>query len=310
MSDYRKIYLTVNPALASIVDPATPDTPAPVGVATPAVYYGETVVFCICFVDSTGQGVSLQNQDTFEVSADCNFLHGEDPLMAFSGPSMINLAGDWNQALPSAGKISARVNFCTESFAEKLSGTETLSAWLEIRKFNSAGNPSVMLQTRLAANNVIHAGEGTPTSSNPDYYTAAQTDALIAGVAGAEPQIRYSVDGSTVADSATGALFWSFRLGDDGVWSAWLPIPQPDTPAGRVEYAFSVAADNTATSLPILYSALGIPEAFDLSLFEVQSSGAELNITHTSSLQMLFYSDRLELVWNGAFPAGSYVIRG
>lgn len=310
MSEYRKIFLSVNPELASIVDPAVPDTSVSSINFIPAVYNGETVVFCIGFIDSEGKSVAIPESDIFELSIDCNFAHDSDPLMAYS--RIVNEDADWDQADYEEGKISIRVTCATSSFNEKLASAERISAWLEIKKIAGvSGKTSVMLLTPVIARNVIRLNEDAPEAASVDYYTAAETDALIAAITGGSPEVRFSADGTSWHPTQSAAdRYWSFRMGSSGGWSSALAIPQPQTPAGRVEYAFSVDAGSTASSIPVDYSDLGIDGITDLSLFEVQPNGGELNITHNSNLMLMFYADRLELIWNGTFPAGTYTIRG
>ena len=63
-------------------------------------------------------------------------------------------------------------------------------------------------------------------------------------------------------------------------------------------------------TVEIPYSELKVSKPFDSSLFELQSDGSELNITHNANVQMFYTSSLVRICWNGAFPAGTYVLRG
>ena len=63
-------------------------------------------------------------------------------------------------------------------------------------------------------------------------------------------------------------------------------------------------------TVEIPYSELNVSKPFDSSLFELQSDGSELNITHNANVQMFYTSSLVRICWNGAFPAGTYVLRG
>lgn len=310
MAEYRKIFLTVNPELASVVDPETPEIAANGINFIPSVYNGETVVFCVSFVNSNGVAVPLSEDDRFELSIDCNFIHDSDPLMAYSKD--VNMDSDWNEAELENGKISIRVTCATCAFNDKLNNNEKINSWLEIKKYSGASaEASVMLLNIITAKNVIHLNEGMPEPATVDYYTAAQIDALVSNLGGGSPELRFSVDASDWhSNQNVSDRYWGFRISEAAGWSASIAIPQPATPAGRVEYAFTVELGNRAESIRIYYNELGVENITDLSLFEVQPGGGELNISHTSSLQMVFYTEYLELVWNGIFPNGTYTIRG
>lgn len=122
----------------------------------------------------------------------------------------------------------------------------------------------------------------------------------------------FSKDGNLWTDDSTGALWFRLRPMNvpDAQWCTPIPIPQPKLDPDHVEYSFSVEEGAETETVEIPYSELNVSKPFDSSLFELQADGSELNITHNSNLQMFYTSTRVRLCWNGAFPAGTYILRG
>jgi len=176
---YKKILITVNAETGAIVDAA--DILNSIRDAyRPKLYYGETVIFCISFIDATGAAYALNDTDLFEFSMDKDWIHGDDPLMAYSGNDMVDVSGDWTGISRTGGKISIRVDCLTEGFLEKIGSEENAPAYIEIKRYVSgSAYPSEFLRDKIYAKNVVKTDEGTPASADPEYYSAIQTDSLL-----------------------------------------------------------------------------------------------------------------------------------
>ncbi len=175
----RKIGLTIN---ANSLFPVYPEDP---GVVIrkrddlPFLVMGESVIFCLTFVNLDGTPLVFGSTDVFELSGDNDYQHGDDPLMLYADQSGVNLPGDWDQADPAQGRISIRVNCNTTGFQQKLAAAESITIHLEVRR-STAGNAerSVILSTDVVGKNTVILHE-VPAEAAPDYYTAAETDALL-----------------------------------------------------------------------------------------------------------------------------------
>lgn len=184
MAAYRKIPLTVNAETGSIIDPDTGLDAVDQKSLLPSFRYGESVVLCLSFVDSDLEAAPFDPSDTFECSVDSDYVHTvsgeEDPLMAYSDNSMVDVPGDWSETSRAGGKISMRLNCLTTGFLAKIASSESLDCILEVKHFfEGSVHSSVILQTKAVAKNVVHLDEGEPESADPDYYTALQTDSLL-----------------------------------------------------------------------------------------------------------------------------------
>ncbi|OGV50910.1 MAG: hypothetical protein A2X49_05725 [Lentisphaerae bacterium GWF2_52_8] len=178
MPTYRRIPLTVNLESGRLVDPAD-GTPI-ASQYLPSFYYGEKLVLCVSFVDSSLAPSPLNESDLFELSLDSNFAHDDDPLMAYSDDTKIDIAGDWDDISRANGKISIRMDCLTTGFSQKLGSSEQVEAWFEIKRYiQGDSSPSVLLHNKCITKNVVHLNEGEPASANPLYYTATTIDSLL-----------------------------------------------------------------------------------------------------------------------------------
>ena len=178
----RKIPLTVNCGNLSPVYADAPETVIRRKDDLPVLVLGETVVFCLTFLDGNGDKMVFQSGDTFELSADVDYDRGaDDPLMLYSGNDMVNLADDWADADPASGRISIRVNCNTEGFVQKLNDADSVRVRLEVRRFSAdSAMQSALLSTTATALNTVRF-DGIPTAVElSSYYTSDQTDAVFA----------------------------------------------------------------------------------------------------------------------------------
>ena len=97
-SNFRKIPVFVNVEKAAIVEQDSPSEPVTGMDFLPAVFCGETVIICFHLMDSRGNVVPITGNDRFELSIDADFVHNDDPLMAYSGSDKMNMPGDWDEA--------------------------------------------------------------------------------------------------------------------------------------------------------------------------------------------------------------------
>ena len=125
-------------------------------------------------------------------------------------------------------------------------------------------------------------------------------------------EVAFSRDGNSWTTDSTGALYFRLRPSNipDAQWCTAIPIPQPKLDPDHVEYSFSVLEGSGVETVEIPYSELKVSKPFDSSLFELQSDGSELNITHNANVQMFYTSSLVRICWNGTFPAGTYILRG
>lgn len=178
----RKIPLTVNCGNLSPVYADAPETVIRRKDDLPVLVLGETVVFCLTFLDGNGDKMVFQSGDTFELSADVDYdRSADDPLMLYSGNDMVNLADDWADADPASGRISIRVNCNTEGFVQKLNDADSVRVRLEVRRFSAdSAMQSALLSTTATALNTVRF-DGIPTAVElSSYYTSDQTDAVFA----------------------------------------------------------------------------------------------------------------------------------
>lgn len=183
MSTFKKISLTVNAETGSFIDPV--DGSKLNTASLPDFCLGETSILCLSFVDSSLNAYVFESDDSFELALDKDFVHTvsgvEDPLMAYSNDSMFNISGDWDSASLAAGKISVRINCNTTGFVSKIASSESVMAWIEIKKYPSGlSDASIILRNKCITRNSVKVTEGSPSTASPDYYTALQIDALIA----------------------------------------------------------------------------------------------------------------------------------
>ena len=193
----RRIPLSVNSSTQRPVMPDEPETELRSG-ELPELVLGESVVFCLTFLNPDGSAVVFSGDEVFELSGDCDYDHGTG-LMFYAGPDRMNLPGDWAEADPAKGKIALRVNCNTENFASKLGDQEEIPVFLEVcMTATDAVTRSILLRTTATALNTIrHEGE-PPEEIQAEFYTAAQTEARLNSKAEAE----HSHDSSQIVDLA------------------------------------------------------------------------------------------------------------
>lgn len=174
----RRIPLSVNSSTQRPVIPDDPETELRSG-ELPELVIGETVVFCLSFLNPDGSPVVFSGNEVFEFYGDSDYDR-EFGLMFYAGPDQMNLPGDWADADPAQGKIALRVNCNTENFVTKLGEKKQLPIMMEVRMTAAdAVTQSILLRTTATALNSIHLNESLPEELKPEYYTISQTEARL-----------------------------------------------------------------------------------------------------------------------------------
>ena len=193
----RRIPLSVNSSTQRPVMPDEPETELRSG-ELPELVLGESVVFCLTFLNPDGSAVVFSGDEVFELSGDCDYDH-ETGLMFYAGPDRMNLPGDWPEADPAKGKIALRVSCNTENFAAKLGDQEEIPVFLEVcMTATDAVTRSILLRTTVTALNTIRHESEPPEEIQAEYYTAAQTEVRLNSKAEAE----HAHDSSQIVDLA------------------------------------------------------------------------------------------------------------
>lgn len=151
-------------------------------------------------------------------------------LMAYANDDNVDIAGDWADINRAKGKISIRLQ-CLEAFWTKIGDSQTLAAFLGIKKWSTGiSTPSQMLNDDAWAENPVKKYEGSPASSDPA-WTAwdaryekiisgvqetltdnAQTDVDIYAIATASGAMVYA----TISDAAGNRRIYDILITDDG----------------------------------------------------------------------------------------------
>ena len=202
-------------------------------------------------------------------------------------------------------------NTNTSEAIAALNTSKEISLIAELIGYDTSGNAVFIQQIEgLRLRNRIDS-TGEPQQLPDAYYTKEQVDALIAGIAGANMSVEFSPDGSAWSSDSTGAYYWRFRISESGSWSTAIPIPQPASPAGAVEYSFTITEGATETEKTFTWTEIGAIGKEPVRLYQLQNDGSEVDITGNSRLQIVLKSSSVTFYWaNDAFPAGTYVIRG
>ena len=165
----------MNPDLKKFVDHENQFYALPMS-KKPIFEYGTQSEIILQAVDAAGIPVALNAGSTYAAAIDNNFDHTDD-LMAYS----TEITAD-----AEAGQLTIRLRTNTESFNEKIKKRET-KVYFEIIEY-TPGNTTgtLLLQDEVYANPRVMDSEGAPEPSNPNYYTAAQVDALFQARNGVE----------------------------------------------------------------------------------------------------------------------------
>lgn len=183
----------------------------------PVFTLGTKTILELQIIDNSGSPVELNSSDTFTFALDNNFIHTDD-LMAYS--TAVTIADAEN------GIIQITVDSNTVSFETKLNGAEQITAWLEVSRYIAGStDPEIIVQDQCTCRNRVQTTENEPSSSEVEYLTAAQIEALIAsGV-----NIQFSADAAdwhSAQDMGDIYIRFQFAAGTGSVWSAPINMPK------------------------------------------------------------------------------------
>ena len=202
MSIYRQIEFYVNVDTGRFIN----DLGGELTVAeSPSVYFGEHVIFCVHFVNSSLDPVPFQVTDALTTAIDNNFLH-TDSLMVYSDNSYVNMPGDWDMADRTQGRMSIRINCHTDGYEQKIGTSSVIIGYAEIHKVTS-GVMSVLLQDQMNCHNVIDKGGSGPLPLH-DYWDVDESDSRYQfkdGTAVAENMAMFDAFGNTIDSGITKA---------------------------------------------------------------------------------------------------------
>ena len=264
----RRIPLSVNSSTQRPVMPDEPETELR-SSELPELVFGESVVFCLTFLNPDGSAVVFSGDEVFELSGDCDYNH-ETGVMIYAGPDRMNLPGDWVEADPAKGKIALRVSCNTESFAAKLGDQEEIPVFLEVRMTAAdAVTRSILLRTTATALNTIRHESEPPEEIQAEYYTAAQTEARLNSKAEAE----HAHDSSQIVDLA-GVIGEQIAPVEQALTEKMNKKAESDHAHGQYAESASVA-EQISAAMPagtvIAYAGSTAPEGF------IACNGAEIS---------------------------------
>jgi hypothetical protein len=175
MSDYRQIFLTVNAETGRFIN----DERSELGSDQfPRIARNETVIFCYHFVRSDGSDFPFDETESFTQAIDNNYTHtNPSDLMCKSINDKFNIAGDWDDINLLEGKICSRTNTNTQNFEDRVEGSEEITAYIEIRKFNS-GIPSRILKHGVICENIVDDDSDEPDPLDETYRPASSQDSI------------------------------------------------------------------------------------------------------------------------------------
>ena len=288
----------------------------------PRLISAETVVLCIQFLSVSQSAadvlpvvtpVSLPATGSYAVAGDVSGVSSSE-VMFRSSPGEVNIPGDWpdgSDANPENGRLSFRIYTGTARFREIAAGSQRNNCNFAVTMIPAGETTCSVLALDGFHTALRPEGTSTVIPEGATVYTKEEVDALIAGIAGANMSVEFSPDGSAWSSDSTGAYYWRFRISESGSWSTAIPIPQPASPAGAVEYSFTITEGATETEKTFTWTEIGAIGKEPVRLYQLQNDGSEIDITGNSRLQIVLKSSSVTFYWaNDAFPAGTYVIRG
>ena len=207
--------------------------------------FDETVILCCQFYDLDRSGGDVQlaphpiNPSLTPAAFGDSDFDPETPFMFLStqtedADNKVNIEGDWldgSTADPAQGQLSFRVDTNTERFAAAVGTNSSYRNFYFCITGIPAGETAktVLAYFRFKAENRPSSSSGAPTSTDPEYLTAEEVQALVKTA----PVFEFSVDGSTDWHSEQGVNDRYYREQyNGGEWSAALGFivgPQGET---------------------------------------------------------------------------------
>ena len=222
----------INTALQGfILNPENTRNPAS-AYDKPVLAYHSCTAYDFQFLDSEGVPVPLRDSDTLTLALDKDYQR-ETPLMAWCGSAEIINAEQ--------GIVSFLIDCSAESFYSNVKNG-AMSPIMEIALYRGGDTRGiVLLQDTVTAKPRVQTTEGTPASGTPEYYNAAQVDALLK----AGYEVEYSNDGETWGATPDKVKFIRFRYQNlNGEW-AEIDVSSLSVPAaGAGKSAYEIAVEN------------------------------------------------------------------
>ena len=211
--------------------------------------FDETVILCCTWYDvdrSSGVAVLTARPVYADMTLAAFGDNDFNPETAFmfltdqaANPEHVNAAGDWigdGTASRTVGQSSFRINTNTNRFPLALAAAKASTKFYFVVTGVPAGetDKSVLAYFQFKAENRPSSSNGEPVIADPEYYTAAQTVALLK----AAPGRQFSIDGSTLwHDTQVTADRYYRERRLEGAWSD--PIGMVDNSSGLLADSFT-----------------------------------------------------------------------
>ena len=222
----------INTALQGfILNPENTRNPAS-AYDKPVLAYHSCTAYDFQFLDSEGVPVPLRDSDTLTLALDKDYQR-ETPLMAWCGSAEIINAEQ--------GIVSFLIDCSAESFYSNVKNG-AMSPIMEIALYRGGDTRGiVLLQDTVTAKPRVQTTEGAPASGTPEYYNAAQVDALLK----AGYEVEYSNDGETWGAAPDKVKFIRVRYQNlNGEWATIDVSSLSASAAGAGKSAYEIAVEN------------------------------------------------------------------
>ena len=222
----------INTALQGfILNPENTRNPAS-AYDKPVLAYHSCTAYDFQFLDSEGVPVPLRDSDTLTLALDKDYQR-ETPLMAWCGSAEIINAEQ--------GIVSFLIDCSAESFYSNVKNG-AMSPIMEIALYRGGDTRGiVLLQDTVTAKPRVQTTEGAPASGTPEYYNAAQVNALLKS----GYEVEYSNDGETWRATPDNVKFIRFRYQNlNGEWATIDVSSLSASAAGAGKSAYEIAVEN------------------------------------------------------------------
>ncbi len=147
-------------------------------VASPTrLFRGEQALLRLHLVDSANNAFPLDSNLSFLLGLDSVFTPAHADL-AVSAHAQFNLAGDWNEAAPGSGKLSARLALNTTALGTDLGSAASKDMYLVLWGTPPAGDAMLVFQIRVLVQNIA-VEPGATTPPDEETYLTAETLGLV-----------------------------------------------------------------------------------------------------------------------------------